>query len=166
MKTQVSVTAAGEPQSADEISKALDVVTAQDAEARGVFEISDALRLIPGLRINTRGSPGAYTSIQTRGLRVTDTAVLIDDFPFRDVTSVQDEASAFLGDLTMVDVSRIEDLRGSGSSLYGSNAMSGVVNIITDPGGGPCMGISMFRVEDWAFFTAWPALRAAPFPIG
>jgi vitamin B12 transporter len=140
LKTQVSVTAAGEPQSADEISKALDVVTAQDAEARGVFQIADALQLIPGLRISTRGSPGAYTSIQTRGLRVTDTAILIDDFPFRDVTSVQDEASAYIGDLTMVDVSRVEDLRGSGSSLYGSNAMAGVVNIITDPGGGPIHG--------------------------
>ncbi|MGC2657562.1 MAG: TonB-dependent receptor [Bryobacteraceae bacterium] len=139
-KTQVSVTAAGEPQTVDEISKALDVVTAQDATARGVFEVADALRLVPGLRISTRGSPGSYTSIQTRGLRVTDTAVLIDGFPFRDVTSVQDEASAYLGELTMVDVSRIEDLRGSGSSLYGSNAMSGVVNIITDPGGGPIHG--------------------------
>jgi iron complex outermembrane receptor protein len=140
VKTQVSVTAAGEPQSVDEISKALDVVTAEDAEARGVFQIADALRLIPGLRISTRGSPGAFTTIQTRGLRTTDTAVLIDDFPFRDVTSTQDEASAYLGDLTMVDVSRVEDLRGSGSSLYGSNAMSGVVNIITDPGGGAIHG--------------------------
>ncbi|HEX4231990.1 MAG TPA: TonB-dependent receptor [Bryobacteraceae bacterium] len=140
VKTQVSVTAAGEPQSVDEISKALDVVTAQDAEARGLFQVADALRLVPGLRISTRGSPGAYTTIQTRGLRITDTAILIDDFPFRDVTSVQDEASAYIGDLTMVDVSRVEDLRGSGSSLYGSNAMSGVVNIITGPGGGPIHG--------------------------
>jgi iron complex outermembrane receptor protein len=140
VRTQVSVTSAGEPQSVDQVSKALDVVTAQDAEARGVFAVADALRLIPGLRISARGSPGSFTTIQTRGLRVTDTAVLIDDFPFRDVTSVQDEASAYIGDLTMVDVSRIEDLRGSGSSLYGSNAMSGVVNIITDPGGGPVHG--------------------------
>ncbi|MBV9084634.1 MAG: TonB-dependent receptor [Acidobacteriaceae bacterium] len=134
---QVSVTGAAEPQSVDQVSKALDVVTAASAERRGLLSISDAARFVPGLRISTRGSPGTFTTIQTRGLRVTDTAILIDGFPFRDPTSVQDEASAYIGDLLLVDTSRIEVLRGSGSSLYGTNAMSGTVNVITNPGGGP-----------------------------
>ena len=140
VETRVSVTAANEPQSVDQVSKALDVVSVQDAERRGIFSVADAIRFLPGLRVSTRGGPGTFTTIQTRGLRVTDTAVLIDGFPFRDPTSIQDEASAYIGDLLLVDASRIEVLRGSGSSLYGTNSMSGTVNIITDSGGGPAHG--------------------------
>jgi iron complex outermembrane receptor protein len=140
VRAQVSVTAAGAPQSVDQISKQLDIVNASEAEQRGIISVSDAIRFVPGLRVSTRGGPGAFTTIQTRGLRVTDTAVLIDGFPFRDPTSVQDEASAYLGDLLLIDSSRIEVLQGSGSSLYGSNAMSGTVNIISDPGGSPTHG--------------------------
>ncbi len=138
--TQVSVTGAGAPQSVDEVSKALDVVDVSSAEQRGLFTVPDAVKFVPGLRVSTRGGPGSFTTIQTRGLRTTDTAVLIDGFPFRDPTSVQDEASAYIADLFLVDSSRIEVLRGSGSSLYGSNAMSGTVNIITDTSGGPVHG--------------------------
>lgn len=137
---QVSVTGAGAPQSADQVSKALDVVNVSSAEQRGLFSVADAVSSVPGLRVSTRSGPGSFTTIQTRGLRTTDTAVLIDGFPFRDPTSVQDEASAYLADLFLVDSSRIEVLRGSGSSLYGSNAMSGTVNIITDTRGGPVHG--------------------------
>ncbi len=140
VNAQVSVTAAGEPQSVDQISKALDTVNAADAERRGIFSVAEAVRFVPGLRVSARGSPGAFTTIQTRGLRVTDTGILIDGFPFRDVTSIQDEASAFIGDLLLVNSARIEVLRGSGSSLYGTNSMSGTVNIITDPGGGSTHG--------------------------
>lgn len=140
VRTQVSVTAADAPQSADQVSKALDTVSVDDAERRGIFSVSEAVRFVPGLRVSTRGGPGTFTTIETRGLRVTDTAVLIDGFPFRDPTSIQDEASAYLGDMLLTDSTRIEVLRGSGSSLYGSNAMSGTVNIITDSGGGPMHG--------------------------
>jgi vitamin B12 transporter len=138
--TLVSVTSSGEPEPVDRVAKALDVVEVDEAEQRGLFSVSEALRFVPGLQVSTRGSPGTFTTIQTRGLRVTDTAVLIDGFPFRDPTSVQDEASAYIGDLLLVDSSRIEVLRGSGSSLYGSNAMSGTVNILTGSGGGPLHG--------------------------
>ncbi|MGI8961222.1 MAG: TonB-dependent receptor [Bryobacteraceae bacterium] len=137
---QVSVTAASAPQSVDQLSKALDTVEVKDAERRGLFSVADAIRFVPGLRVSTRGSPGSLTTIQTRGLRATDTAVLIDGFRFRDPTSIQGDASAYIGDLLLVDASRIEILRGSGSSLYGTNSMSGTVNIITDSGGGRARG--------------------------
>lgn len=140
VKNEVSVTAANEPQSVDQLSKALDIVNVGDTERRGLFSVADAIRFLPGLRISTRGSPGTFTTIQTRGLRAADTAVLIDGFRFRDPTSIQGDASAYIGDLFLVDASRIEVLRGSGSSLYGTNSMSGTVNIITDSGGGPIHG--------------------------
>jgi iron complex outermembrane receptor protein len=138
--TQVTVTAAGVPQSVDEISKALDVVSTTDAEKRGLFLIPDAVRFVPGLRVTTRGGPGAYTEIETRGLPYQDTAVLLDGSPLRDPTSPQDEASALLSQLLLVNTSGIEVLRGSGSSLYGSNAVSGTVNLLTAGGGGAFHG--------------------------
>ncbi len=140
VKTEVSVTGASEPQTADQISKALDVVRAADAEQRGIFSVADALRFVPGLRVSTRGSPGTFTTVQTRGGREQDTAVLIDGFRFRDPTAIQGDASAYIGDLMLVDSSRIEVLRGSGSSMYGTNSMSGTLNIITNQGGGPVHG--------------------------
>jgi vitamin B12 transporter len=139
-RNQVTVTAAALPQSVDLVSKALDVVNTDEAERQGFFSVPDALRQVPGLRITTRGGPASFTTIQTRGLRATDTAILVDGFRFRDNTSVQGDASAFISDLFLVDSSRIEVLRGSGSSLYGTNSMSGTVNIITDQGGGPVHG--------------------------
>ncbi len=140
LTTLVSVTSSGVPQNVDQVAKALSQVDVAEAEQRGLFSVGDALQFVPGLQVSTQGGPGAFTTIQTRGLRVTDTAVLIDGFPFRDPSSVHDEASAYIGDLFLVDSSHIEVLRGSGSSLYGSNAMSGTVNILTDEGGGPLHG--------------------------
>jgi outer membrane receptor protein involved in Fe transport len=138
--TLVTVTSSGAPQPVDQVAKALDVVNVDEAEQRGLLSASDALQFLPGLQVTTEGGPGAFTTIQTRGLRVTDTAILLDGFPFRDPTSIQDEASAYIADLFLVDSAHIEALRGSGSSLYGSNAMSGTVNILTDGGGGPLHG--------------------------
>jgi vitamin B12 transporter len=139
-KNQVTVTAAALPQSVDLVSKALDIVNVDQAERRGVFSVADALQQVPGLRISTRGGPGSYTTIQTRGLRVEDTAVLVDGFRLRDPSGTQGDASSFISDLFLVDSSRVEVLRGSGSSLYGTNSMAGTVNVITDQGGGPIHG--------------------------
>ncbi len=140
IRTEVSVTAAAEPQSVDEVSKALDTVNVAQAEKRGIVSVADAVRFVPGLRVATSGGPGAFTTIQSRGLPPEDTAVLIDGFRFRDPTSVKGDASAQIGDLLLIDSSTIDVLRGSGSSLYGTNAVAGTVNIITDSGGGPVHG--------------------------
>ncbi len=140
VRSQVSVTAAGEPQSLDQVSKALDIVSVADAERRGIFSVSEAIRFLPGLQVAISGGPGDFTSIRTRGLPEQDTAVLIDGFRFRDPTSDKGDATAYIGDLFLVDSSRIEVLRGSGSSLYGTNSVGGTVNIITDAGSGPFHG--------------------------
>ncbi len=136
VQAQVSVTAASLPESVDRVSKQLAIVNANDAEKRGIFSVAGALRYLPGVRVTTLGGPGTYSSIEIRGMRSYDTAVLFDGFRFRDPTSPEGDATAYLGSLMLVDSSRIEVLQGSGSSLYGTNAMAGTVNVITDPGGG------------------------------
>ncbi|HZG51066.1 MAG TPA: TonB-dependent receptor, partial [Pyrinomonadaceae bacterium] len=102
--------------------------------------IPEALRVVPGLRVQQLGGPGALLTIKTRGLRNQDTAVTIDGLRFRDPSSPQGDASGYLSELHTTNVSRVEVLRGSGSSLYGTNAIGGVVNIITDEGGGRTRG--------------------------
>jgi vitamin B12 transporter len=136
----VQVTATGTAQSLDETAKAVDIVGRAELDRRGIESAADALWQMPGLRVEQRGGPGTNTTIQIRGLRTFDTAVLIDGMRFRDVGATQGDASSFITDLLLVDTTRIEVLRGAGSSLYGTNAMGGVVNMMTDPGGGKFHG--------------------------
>ena len=140
LRSTVVVTASDAPQTVDEVSKALTVVDSQEIEERDEVLIPESLRVVPGLRVQQLGGPGSFTSIKTRGLPSEDTAVLIDGIRFRDAASTQGDASGLLEDLIVTDVSRLEVLRGSGSSLYGSNAIGGVVNVVTDDGGGPIHG--------------------------
>jgi iron complex outermembrane receptor protein len=140
LRSTVVVTASDTPQTVDEVSKALTVVGDQEIDERDELAIPEALRVVPGLRVQQLGGPGSLTSIKTRGLPSEDTAVLIDGIRFRDAAAPQGDASGFLEDLIVTDVSRVEVLRGSGSSLYGSNAVGGVVNIVTNEGGGPING--------------------------
>jgi iron complex outermembrane receptor protein len=136
IRTTVVIVAADTPQEIDQVSKAVTVIDRQEIDERDESSITEALRTVPGLRVQQLGGPGSFTSIKTRGLRNEDTAVLIDGLRFRDAASPQGDASAFLEDLIVTDVSRVEVLRGSGSSLYGSNAIGGVINVLTDEGGG------------------------------
>ena len=143
--TQVLVTASGTPLAIEEVAKALDVVDSKSIDQRVELSIAEAIRTVPGLRVQTLEGPGSFTTINSRGLRAQDTAVLIDGMRFRDAASTQGDATGFLGDMTTVDTDRIEVLRGSGSSLYGSHALGGVINISSRPGGGPTHG--EFRTE-------------------
>ncbi|MDQ1610650.1 MAG: vitamin transporter [Pyrinomonadaceae bacterium] len=140
VRAQVVVTAADTPQPVDEVSKAITTIGAGELDERDEYALSEALRAVPGLRVQQLGGPGAFVTIKTRGLRNQDTAVLIDGLRFRDPASERGDASGYLSDLHATNVSRVEVLRGSGSSLYGTNAIGGVVNIITDEGGAPLRG--------------------------
>lgn len=143
--TEISVTANSIPLSTQETGKAVDIIDSTELALRDEFSISEALRTLPGIRVQTLEGPGSLTEIKTRGLRAADTAFLIDGMRFHDAGSPQNDATAFIEDMTIVDTDRIEVLRGAGSSLYGSNALGGVVNITSRPGGSPTHG--SLRVE-------------------
>ena len=121
--------------------------------------MAEALRTVPGLRVQTLGAPGAFTTVKTRGLRNQDTAVLVDGMRFRDAASPQGDATAFLANLSTVDTERIEVLRGSGSSLYGSNAVAGVINVTSRTGGGPATGDALVEGGGLGSFRALPSVR-------
>jgi vitamin B12 transporter len=136
----VIVTASGDQQVALEVSKAVGVVDGAEIDARQEFSVADAVRTVPGATVQQLGGPGSHASIKLRGLREQDTAVLIDGVRFRDAASPQGDATAFIGELYVTDIDRIEVLRGSGSSLHGSHAVGGAVNVVTREGGGPPAG--------------------------
>lgn len=130
------VTAEGAAQTIDQVSKAASVIAAEELNQRNEYSLAEALRDTPGVLVRNLGGPGQSTSIRIRGLRADATAVLIDGLRFRDVATTQGDASSFLSTLNVINLDRVEVLRGSGSSLYGSNAVGGTVNLVTDSGGG------------------------------
>lgn len=140
LATHVQVTAAALAQTVDEQSKALDIVDSLQIKNRAEFSVAEAIRTLPGVRVHQLGGPGTFTRIAIRGMRATDTSVLIDGFRLRDAASPQGDATAFVGDLLLTSTERVEVLRGSGSSLYGTHATAGVVNVITNQGGGSLRG--------------------------
>src|SRR3954471_24777842 len=89
LRSAVVVTASDTPQTVDEVSKALTTVADQEIDERDELAIPEALRIVPGLRVQQLGGPGSLTSIETRGLPSEDTAVLIDGIRFRDAAAPQ-----------------------------------------------------------------------------
>jgi vitamin B12 transporter len=118
-------------QTIEQVSKTVDTINAQEMRDRADFALVESLRTIPGFRVQQLGGFGKTANIKTRGLRNQDTAILIDGIRFRDASSINGDASAFLSDFTLTSVNKIEVLRGSGSSLYGTNAIGGTIDFQT-----------------------------------
>jgi vitamin B12 transporter len=131
----VVVTATGTFQRADEVAKVVSTLDSDDIEAKHELSLSEAMRGTPGVRIQQQGSPGALTTVRLRGQRNFDTAVLFDGLRVRDAGDINGSAVSLITDLEPVDLDRIEILRGAGSSIYGTHAIGGVVNMIPEGGG-------------------------------
>lgn len=132
----VVVTATGTAQRADEVSKSVTLLEEDQIEARREMTLPEALRGTPGLRVQQQGSPGALTGLRLRGLRTSDTALLLDGLRVRDASDINGSALPFFTDLMPVSLERVEILRGSGSSIYGTNAIGGVINLVPKTGTG------------------------------
>lgn len=132
----VIVTPTGTAQRADEISKAVTVLDDESIEAKRELTLAESLRGTPGLRVQQQGSMGTLTSLRLRGQRNFDTAILLDGLRVRDSADINGSAFPFITDLTPNDLDRVEILRGSGSSIYGTNAIGGVINLVPKTGAG------------------------------
>lgn len=114
---------------------AISVISADDITKTGAGGLVDALRHVPGLSITQTGGAASVTNIRMRGATVGQTLVLIDGVRMNDPSSPSAEFD--FGMVSPTDVERIEVLRGPQSALYGSDAMGGVINIVTKRGAGP-----------------------------
>ncbi len=123
------VTATRIPTPAERVPAAITVITRQDIEERGYQSLAEALVAVPGMRLAPSGGLGQQTSGFLRGANSAHTLVLLDGVPINDPSG---PSNAFdFGQDLLGAVERIEVVRGPASSLYGSSALGGVVNIVT-----------------------------------
>ncbi len=121
-----------EPIPTKEVASSYTIVTAEEIETFQYQDITDALRSVPGLHVVPSGSRGTVTSVFTRGANSNQTLVLVNGMPINDPSSPGGAAN--LAGIPLDNVGRIEVVRGPQSSLYGSQALGGVINIITKSG--------------------------------
>jgi vitamin B12 transporter len=118
-----------------QVASSLTVITAQDIETQQFRSVPEALSTVPGLNVIQSGGPGGQTSVFMRGTNSNHTKVLIDGI---DVGDPSNSNGAFdYAHLLTSDIEQIEVLRGPQSGLYGSDAIGGVISIITRKGDGP-----------------------------
>ncbi|HKR89255.1 MAG TPA: TonB-dependent receptor [Phenylobacterium sp.] len=129
---ELVVVASRAPERADHIGQQVTVLTAEELKAQQTQVLSDILSRTPGVSFSRNGGVGAPTQVYIRGAETGQTVVLIDGVKLNDPTSTDNSFN--FGNLLVGDISRVEVLRGPQSVLWGSQAIGGVVNLITtDP---------------------------------
>jgi vitamin B12 transporter len=125
----ITVTATRVPTKVDQVAGGVTIIDRATIEQRGYVDLVQALSAVPGLRVVQSGGPGAQTSVFIRGTNSNQVLVLRDGVPINDPG---DPGGAFnFGVDTLNDVDRIEVVRGPLSSVYGSGALGGVINLIS-----------------------------------
>ncbi len=110
-------------------ANAVSVITAEELQRKGITTVAEALRAIPGVDVVRSGGLGGNTAIFMRGANSEHTLLLIDGVEANNPAS---PTRAFnFSDLSVDEIERIEVLRGPQSTLYGSDAIGGVIQIIT-----------------------------------
>lgn len=148
--TEIVVTASRLDTPASQLPNSLTVITAQDIEKKQAGTVKEALQNVPGMDVVQSGGPGQITYTYLRGSNDQDTLVMMDGIPLNDPIAAA-RSYDFLDELTLGGVQQIEVVRGPQSVLYGSNALAGVVNIVTREGAGPTAGSALF--EEGSFGT-------------
>jgi vitamin B12 transporter len=145
VRETIVVTGSSRPVDLARLGRSATVIDGDDIEARGVRFLGDALREVPGLAVSRQGGFGGLTAVRVRGAEANHVLVLVDGIEIASADTGEVDLSALLA----LDVERVEVLRGPQSGLYGSNALAGVINIITRRGG--------------AGAPAWAAVEAGSF---
>jgi len=131
----IVVTATRIPTPADGVPVAVTVIRGTELRERGLRTVAEALRSVPAASVVTTNAYGSQTSLFLRGGQSNYVKVLIDGVPQNAPGGAYDFAN-----LTTDNIERIEVVRGPVSVLYGSDAVTGVVQIFTRDGGGPTQG--------------------------
>ena len=129
---EITVTANRVEQPINSTGSDVTVIPGAQIQQWGAQGITETLRDVVGVTVTQTAGPGSLTAVRLRGANPGQALVMIDGIPIGAVTAT--DGSLDFGNLTAVDIDRIEIVRGPQSSLYGSDAMSGVINIITKKG--------------------------------
>jgi vitamin B12 transporter len=123
----VTATRGADGVEADKVGSSVSVITPTQMSDRQVRIVSDVLRDVPGFAVSRVGAVGAFTQVRVRGTESNHVLTLIDGIEAADPFQGEFDFGTLVSD----DVGRIEILRGPQSALYGSDAIAGVINIIT-----------------------------------
>ena len=117
----------------EEVSGSISLITQPEIEAQNPVAVTEVLRDLPGVSLQESGTMGESATLTLRGTEPSQTLILLDGIrlnsPFR--------GGFDLGNLMIDEISQVEMVRGAQSSLYGSEAMGGVVNLKSRRGKGP-----------------------------
>ena len=125
----VVVTASRTEQLVKEAPAAVEVITREDLDKMGAENLAQALQMAIGIDVSENGMVG--NSVAIRGAKSNQTLIMVDGMRIRTENTDQTANNYELQRVNMADVERIEIVRGATSSLYGADAMGGVINIIT-----------------------------------
>ncbi|QHS11029.1 TonB-dependent receptor [Sinimarinibacterium sp. NLF-5-8] len=123
----ITVTATGQPTAASQTLAAQTLITRRDIDRAQAQTLADLLRFYAGMEIGRNGGAGSTTSVFTRGGNSTHTLVLVDGVRVNPNTS----GGAALQNITPSMIEQIEIIKGPRAALYGADAISGVINVIT-----------------------------------
>lgn len=133
----ITVTADKTPRSTDEVGQSVTVIARDQIERRQSVAVQDLLRTVPGVTVARNGGLGGTGSTFIRGAGSDQTLVLIDGIKLNDPSST---GTGYFGTLLTSDIEKIEVVRGAQSVLWGSQAIGGVINLITRT---PTSGLSV-----------------------
>ena len=135
-KTQKEIVVTATKTSIDprETGASITIITEKEMEQKGKRTVASALRDVPGLNVVATSPFGGVTEVYLRGANSGNSIVLIDGIRITDPSSIARDYD--FAHLMTDNIERIEVIRGTQSTLYGSDAMGGVINIITKKGKG------------------------------
>ncbi|MBI3815531.1 MAG: TonB-dependent receptor [Nitrospinae bacterium] len=152
---EIVVTATRIEETPKEVTQDITVITKDDIEKKGIEFITDVFRSVPELNLVQNGGAGKNATVILRGGSSEHILIMIDGVKVKSTTTGSFDFSG----INVEDIERVEIVKGPQSTLYGSEAMAGVINIITKKGRGKLKTEAYF--EAGSFGTYKPSLTVS-----
>ncbi|WP_066797244.1 TonB-dependent receptor plug domain-containing protein [Sphingomonas soli] len=153
-RTDIVVVASGIEEMPENVGRAVTLIERDEIERRQTVALADLLSTTPGVTVSRNGGLGGFTGVRIRGAEAEHTLVLIDGVRVNDPSS---PGGGFdFGNLLAGSIKRVEVLRGANSVVWGSQAIGGVVNVVTQDGsyGLTASGNAEYGSQDSLFANA------------
>jgi len=151
IEEEIVVTATKLETTKEKVGSSISVISRKEIEERKEPYVLDLLRTVPGLDVVNTGTRGGNVAIFIRGAKSEQTLVLLDGIKIGDPISIG--RAADLSTMMTQNIERIEILRGPQSTLYGSDAIGGVINIITQRGKKGLRGLVGFEMGSYGTWS-------------
>ncbi|MBI1848302.1 MAG: TonB-dependent receptor [Candidatus Rokubacteria bacterium] len=135
----------------------MTVVTEEEIRSYNYSSVDEVLRKVPGVEVQRSGGLGKTSQIKMRGAGADQVLILVDGLRVASPTL----GTADLSELSLDAIERIEVVRGPQSTLYGADAIGGVINIITRKGQGPPQGMLWGEVGTYETFRERASVQGA-----